>query len=136
MHRNDNSNYFLYIEPTIEEKSLEPINDIYTKVVQYFFDNATLGVISAYDNLSSNGDVIDFRANAGYKGFHRNCDGTHSSNCDFLFSNGYITNSLCVHYVRWFRGAITGANLIKLENLKDLYIRIKNWKQDILDRSL
>lgn len=119
MHRNDESNYFLYIEPPIEDKSTDPADDIYTRSVQHFLDRAKVGVSTRYDDLKClNGD---FYENDGYRGFHTNCDGTYSSNHDYLLENGFITNSLCVHYVRWFRKSITGENLKKLEILKELY---------------
>lgn len=121
MHRNDNSNYFLYIEPSLEEKSSEPIDDIYTHAVQYFFDRSTSGAAAGYSNLESKGDQSEFNAGSGYRGFHENCDDIWSSNQDYLFPNGFITNSLCIHYVRWFRNSITGFNLEKLEILKNLY---------------
>jgi len=119
MHRNDNSNYFLYIEPSLQEKSLEPVNDIYTEAIEYFFNKSTRGC-GWFSNLKSNG-VDDFTVGFAYKGCHSCSDGEQSSNVDYLLENGYITNSLCVHYVRWFRNSITGFNLEKLEILKKLY---------------
>lgn len=125
MHRNDNSNYFLYIEPKIEEKSADPVNDVYTEAVQWFFDNSESGTIYGYSNLNDLGNSEDFSIGNGWRGWHVNCDGEESSNRDYLFSNGLITNFLCVHYTRWFRNSIVGPNLEKLEILKDLFLSSK-----------
>lgn len=118
MHRNDTSNYFLYIEPTLDQKSPDPINDIYTEAVEKFFKTAVSGT-AYYHVLRDTG--TEFSEGNGWRGIHCNCDGEVSSNQDYLLGNGYITNSLCVHYVRWFRSAIDGENFKKLEILKKLY---------------
>lgn len=119
MHRNDNSNYFLYIEPSIEEKSHNPIDDVYTEAMQWAFDNSVSGA-AEYSDLTDLG--MDFQIGNGWRGVHSNCDGEKSSSRDFLLPNKYITNSLCVHYVRWFRNSIVGYNLQKLETIKNLYL--------------
>lgn len=118
MHRNDDSNYFLYIEPILEEKSIIPIYDDYTSAVSWAFIESTPGAIYGYSDLDSNGDRRDFHIDASWRGVHENCDGHRSTNHDYLLKNGYITNSLCVHYVTWFRTSIIGHNLEKLEKLK------------------
>lgn len=121
MHRNDNSNYFLYIEPDPSKRSAEPLMDEYTAAVQYFFDNSILGTTD-YDNLKDNG--TSFHVGSGYRGSHTNKDGSHSSNCDYKLPNGFITNSLCVYYTQHYRSSINGENLKKLEILKELYQNI------------
>jgi hypothetical protein len=87
MHRNDNSNYFLYIEPSLQEKSLEPVNDIYTEAIEYFFNKSTRGC-GWFSNLKSNG-VDDFTVGFAYKGCHSCSDGEQSSNVDYLLENGF-----------------------------------------------
>ena len=119
MHRNDKSFYFLYIEPSVEDKSDQPLDDIYTESIRYFLDNAKIGGSHGYSNLKCQGD--HFTEGAAFLGCHKNCDGERSDNHDYLLENGFITNSLCVHYVRWFRKSITGENLQKLKVLKELY---------------
>jgi len=119
MHRNDDSNYFLYIEPSIKEKSIEPIDDVYTEAIQWAFDAAESGS-AYYSNLNDRGHA--FSIGCGWRGIHQNCDDAYSSSNDYRLSNGYITNSLCVHYVRWFRNSIQGHNLEKLETIKNLYL--------------
>lgn len=118
MHRNDSSNYFLYIEPDPSTRSIEPLMDEYTKAVQYFFYISTRGTAD-YDNLNDNGTT--FHVGSGYRGSHTNKDGSNSSNCDYQLTNGFITNSLCVYYTQHYRSSIDGENLKKLEILKELY---------------
>lgn len=119
MHRNDSTNYFLYIEPNLVEKSEFPIDDEYTKAIEYFFKRSKSGGA----NYSKLDDLGTFDEGNGWRGFHMNCDDERSDNHDYLLENGYITNSLCVYYVCWFRQAITGHNLEKLENLRSLYVQ-------------
>lgn len=123
MQRNDTSNYFLYIEPLIEEKSTEPIDDIYTESIKWAFDNSKGGV-APYSNLTDVGNFFD--ETQSWRGWHQNCDNERSDCRDYLLPNGYITNSLCVHYVRWFRNSIQGYNLEKLETIKTLYLNDRN----------
>lgn len=118
MHRNDNSNYFLYIEPDPSTRSVEPLMDEYTKAVQYFFDESKSGCCN-YSNLNDLG--LDFYVGGGYRGMHTAPDGIRSTSCDYQLSNGFITNSLCVYYTQHYRSSIDGENLKKLEILKELY---------------
>lgn len=124
MHRNDNSNYFLYIEPSLEEKSSEPIDDVYTEAVQWALSNSLVGLFGS-GTLNDRGDAKYFSVGNGWRGCHINCDGERSTNHDYLLDIGFITNSLCDHYTRWFRTAVDGPNLAKLEKLKNLYLQSK-----------
>jgi len=102
MHRNDTSNFILYIEPSIEEKLKTPIDDEITHLMEIAFSEAVAG--SA--NYSSLEKEERFKENDGWRGWHTTECGERSDAHDYLLKNGLITNSLCVFYVRWYRNSI------------------------------
>ena len=118
MHRDDESPYLLYIEPIIEQKSSIPVDDELTHVMEKAFGLSKSGTAD-YSNLNDKGDT--FCENNGWRGKHINCDEKMSSNNDYMLENGMITNSLCVHYVRWFREAISDNDMKKIKELKKYY---------------
>ena len=121
MHRTDTSNYFLFIEPDASQKSAQPVQDELTASVQAAFDSSTMGT-SRYNDLD---DVPGtFRPKAGtYRGFHIAQDGAISDTSDYLLPNGFITNSLCVHYVQYYRQSLPTTELTKLQALHDFMMQ-------------
>eukprot|EP00977_Amphora_coffeiformis_P006897 scaffold1508_cov178-Amphora_coffeaeformis.AAC.5 len=117
MHRTDTSNYFLFIEPDASQKSAQPVNDELTQSVQDALKLSTKGT-SRYSDLQ---DIPGtFQANAGsYRGFHIAEDGSVSDTSDHLLPNGFITNSLCVHYVQWYRDTLSDTEMEKLQALHE-----------------
>ena len=91
----------LYINPELSQKSKKPIDDSLTKLMQYAFSRS--------------------KETTPWKGVHTACDGTKSTNVDYKLENGMETNSLCVHYLRWFRNSIPSSDMIKLQKLQDFY---------------
>lgn len=113
MHRVDNSKYMLYIEPPVSEKADKPTDDDYIyKMMKKVMSRAKSGA-GNYMNEESSGD---FRVGVAYKGFHRAEDGKRSSNKDYLLENGMITNSLCLHYLAWYREWIPASEMKKVED--------------------
>lgn len=123
MHREDNSLYLLYIEPKIEEKLQEPIEDELVQLMELALSKAKKGT-SIYSNKENNG-LIDgkpaFRVESAFKGTHITECGERSSNCDYLLENYMITNSLAPFYLRWYRNSIPKSEMIKLKKLQDFY---------------
>jgi hypothetical protein len=111
MHREDNSKYLLYIEPSVVDKLKEPINDDLVQMMEMALSKAQSGTVN-YSKLEDLGDgwdwsyngqtrrVQSFRpGNGGYKGRYRTECGERSSNQDYLLENGMITNSLGHHSI-------------------------------------
>jgi hypothetical protein len=115
MHRSDNSDYFLYIEPDARKRADTPVDDDLTQSLQLALSEATKGT-AKYSDLKSKGD---FTPDASWRGMHFAEDGEISDVSDFLLPNGFITNSLCVHYARYFRSEIPKTELKKLEALHE-----------------
>ena len=98
MHRVDSSKYLLFIEPPKSEKSEEPTSNELIDNLQFMFDNSIPGS-SRYNNESSD---FHFRAGSGWRGIHQTNCGEHSSSKDYLLPSGYITNKLCVFYLKYY----------------------------------
>lgn len=117
MHREDNSDYLLYIEPPASEKLKKPINDSLTQLMQRALDESEPGG-SRYSDLSDNGK---FRVGDGWRGFHKTDCGERSTSRDYRLKNGMITNSLCVFYLRYYRKSIPETEMTKLKKLVEFY---------------
>lgn len=126
MHRNDTTNFLLYIEPKSEEKLEIPIDDNLSRVMEYALSRAKIGAA----NYNSENEEPRFSAGMGYKGFHRTDCNTKSDNKDYLLENGMITNSLATFYVKWYRNSIEENDMNKLKELEKFYdgkdLTIKN----------
>jgi hypothetical protein len=117
MHREDDSLYLLYIEPTKEQKSQEPVEDELVILMELALSESERG-ISPYSNLDDKGG---FRAGDSWKGWHTTDCGETSGNNDYQLKNGMITNSLAPFYLRWYRDAIPQTEMNKIEQLKKYY---------------
>jgi hypothetical protein len=122
MHREDNSNYLLFIEPSAEDKLKVPINDELTDLMEMALSKAKEGV-SNYSSLEDKKGT--FRQGSGFKGRHTTDCGVRSSNIDYLLENGMITNSLATFYLRWYRYSIPNNEMLKVLKLKEYYERYK-----------
>jgi len=117
MHREDRSNYLLYIEPPKKEKLPEPVNDSLTELMEKSLERSKKGT-AQYSDMDSKGN---FRENNAYKGFHSTECGERSTNQDYLLENGMITNSLAPFYLKWYRNSIPESEIEKLMNLRQYY---------------
>jgi hypothetical protein len=122
MHREDNSNYLLFIEPSAEDKLKVPINDELTDLMEMALSKAKEGV-SNYSTLEDKKGT--FRQCSGFRGRHTTDCGVRSSNVDYLLENGMITNSLATFYLRWYRYSIPNNEMLKVLKLKEYYERYK-----------
>ncbi len=113
MHREDESRFVLYIHPPLDQKLAEPIDDDLTRKVEAAFAQAVSGAA----NYSQVGQPERFDRGNGWRGWHQAEPGVYSDNHDYLLPNGLITNSLCIHYVRWYRNSIPATDLRKLLTL-------------------
>lgn len=103
-----NENGLLYIEPK-NECSSYPIDDELTNIMMNEFFNAVRGTWHHKSNT--------FRINNRWKGIHTSSCGARSTNRDYKLSNGMITNSLCIHYLRWHRDEIPESELDKVRSM-------------------
>ena len=117
MHREDNSKYLLYIEPTKKERLNEPIDDELTVLIEKAIEKSTSGT-AGYSTLEDEGS---FTEGSGYRGFHMTECKESSTNKDYLLENGMITNSLAPFYLRWYRNSIPESELMKVLALKNYY---------------
>lgn len=117
MHREDDSKYLLFIEPSASEKLEEPIEDDLTELMEMALSKAKEGG-SNYSDRNDNGS---FRPGVAFKGIHRTDCGARSSNRDFLLENGMITNSLATFYLRWYRFSIPETEMRKIYKLAEFY---------------
>lgn len=117
MHRIDDSKFLLYIEPKAEEKSVVPIDDEISIIMEKAFVESQEGVA----NYSRIGSDEYFEGRGGWRGSHMTDCGERSSNKDYLLENGMITNSLCVFYLRYYRNSIPESEMKKVMKLVDCY---------------
>ena len=132
MHRNDKSKYLLYIEPSKELKSNEPVLDEWTSLMEYALSKSISGT-GRYSELTDMGDgfgwiykgvikrIPSFSSDSGYMGTHHTECGEGSSNQDYLLENGMITNSLSPFYLKYYRVCVSDNDMEKLKQLKDFY---------------
>lgn len=116
MHREDNSKYLLFIEPSEDSKSIVPTEDKYVTFLENLLKVSPTGA-SSYDDLSDMGG--SFLKGSEYKGFHRTACGEFSSNCEHLLPQGFITNSLAAFYLKWYRDSIPAIEMAKVTQLYD-----------------
>ncbi len=132
MHREDNSKYLLYIEPSAYDKLKEPVNDELVELMEMALSKSKSGA-AQYSKIEDTGDGYDwthngqtrrvpsFRENSMYKGRHRTDCGESSTNCDYLLENGMITNSLAPFYLKWYRYSIPETEMNKILKLQKFY---------------
>lgn len=96
MH-NTSKKYLLQIHPELPKTEF-PVDDFLTRRMEIFLDNAAKG--------------------SSYRGFHA-CTGCGEmgGSSDLVIEDGYITNSLAVHYLRWHRPEIPKSEIDKLTDL-------------------
>jgi len=119
---NKNMERLLFINPKIEQKSKQSIDDVYVEAMAWALSLAEKGTANL-ERISFYNMPGFFHVGSCYRGFHRACDGELSDNFDYLLQipERYITNSLSVHYLRWFRDAIPQEEWVKLDNVKAHY---------------
>lgn len=106
-----NSKMLLFIEPSIGDKSVEPVDDELVEVMDLALSEAKRG---CYD-----GGV--FREGGRWRSVHKTSCGECSDNQDYLLGNGMVTNSLASFYLRWYRGAISKGEMSKVRKLVKFY---------------
>lgn len=96
----------LYIEPQ-GQRSTEPVIDELTKKMTAAFKDYKTG-------SGSQGQFMEDVMTMG----HQTCAcGAQSTNVDYLLPNGFITNSLCIHYLAWHRNEVPQVELDKIASL-------------------
>lgn len=118
--------FLLFINPRIEQKSKQPIDDVYVEAMTWALSMAEKGTTNLgrlfYPFQPSN-IQLSFQVGSCYRGFHEACDGECSTSFDYLLQipENYVVHSLSVHYLRWFRDAIPQEEWVKLDNVKAHY---------------
>lgn len=101
------ANMLLYVEPQ-GQRSAEPVVDDLTKKMTAAFQNHKSG------SAEQGGQFEEGAATMG----HQTCAcGAQSSVTDYLLESGFITNSLCIHYLAWHRNEIPKTELDKVASL-------------------
>lgn len=123
MQRTNDNTFLLFIEPKREQKSVTPVNDMLTEIMELAFKKA----IKGSSNYHRPDEPIRFRAGGGKMGVHRTECGEKSTNNEYLLENGMITNSLCIFYLKYYREAIPESEINKvLELIKFYELRTKS----------
>lgn len=123
---NKNIEFLLFINPRIEQKSKQPIDDVYVEAMAWALSLAEKGTTNLgrlFYPFYPSSLSVSFQAGSCYRGFHEACDGECSTSFDYLLQipENYVVNSLSVHYLRWFRDAIPQEEWVKLDNVKAHY---------------
>ena len=116
MHRIDDSNFLLYIEPSASQKE-EPIDDELTQLLERAISEAECGTAN-YSDLSGK---VNFHEDSGWRGFHWTECGEMSDNKDYRLKNGMITSSLAPFYMKYYRSSIPEKEMKKVHRLKEYY---------------
>jgi hypothetical protein len=99
-------NMLLYIEPQAQ-RSAEPEIDDLTKRMTAAFQNHKTG-------SEIGGQFEEGAATMG----HQTCAcGAQSTPVDYVLNSGFITNSLCIHYLAWHRNEVPKSELDKVGSL-------------------
>lgn len=120
----------LYFEPR-NKKSDQPIIDELTiKMFNSFKSYVSKGSVNFNRNPRTNIGTIynenPFSENIGTMGIHECICGEESSTFDYLLEDGYITNSLCVHYLAYHRDAVSEEDINKVKNMSSSPILDEN----------
>jgi hypothetical protein len=105
--------HLLFIEPKKEERSLEPINDQFTAMMEYYIRNSPKGIMTS----------IGFGENAYYRGMHTTDCGERSSSTNYYIEKLYITNSLAPFYLKWYRNSISENDWNKINILYNIWTK-------------
>ena len=116
-------NVLLFIEPKFKNNKKIIIDDLSIKMFNEF-KPVISQAYSPFEDFPSNwgsygrqdGKVV-FNAGKISLGHHECVCGAISSGCDYLLSNGMITNLLCVHYLTCHRNEISHSELEKVRSL-------------------
>jgi hypothetical protein len=118
-------NVILFIEPK-NDASKTGIRDNYTLEMEKILKQVMEEAKSGYDNelgWSKNGKYGSvskdgvFTPNISYMGVHTCICGVKSHSRDYLLPNGYVTNSLAVHYLEFHRAEIPEEEFDKIRKL-------------------
>lgn len=103
----DNSpRMLLYIEPQSPKLDSPVLDDMTQKMTSAFGQNKT-GV--AYEG--------QFMEGSATMGWQTCACGARSTNVDYLLESGFVTNSLCIHYLAWHRNEVPQSELDKVASL-------------------
>ncbi len=90
--------HLLFIEPKARA-SEEPLQDELSRKLQMMLSHAVRGDC--------------------YRGVHHCSCGAQSNSCDWVLSNGLITNSLAVHYLEYHRAEVPEGEIQKINSLRE-----------------
>lgn len=91
----------LYVRPA-HDVSVEPVDDDLTSIMEKAYSQGEAG--------------------RPVRGRHKCACGENSRNYDVKLPGGYVTNSLCVHYLRYHRDEVPEEEIEKVRSLEE-YLR-------------
>ena len=109
--------FLLFIEPSSDQKSKEPVNDKITETVKFAMTKAVAGA----SNYGKENEQPYFSTGDRWRGFHVTDCGETSTNQEYLLENKMVTNSLSVFYLQWYRDAIPPEEMEKVNKLVNFY---------------
>lgn len=131
----------LYIEPkfknnklTLDELTIKMFNELKPVISQEFGPFRKTPENWGSYGRDKNKNII-FNPGIMYMGHHTCVCGANSSGCDYLLSNGLITNLLCVHYLACHRAEVPPVELEKVRNLESSSTLLEEDKE-LFDRLL
>ena len=127
MIRDDKTFFLLFIEPPLDKKAQRPLNDEYAQILRVACGEAKFGTSNVHEPMQTEvkfNQGKHYPPMLGVPGVHTCCDGIQSTNYDLLLPGGYLTNSLCVHYMMFFRDCIPQNDWEKIKEIQRLYGRV------------
>lgn len=123
MDRTASKKFLLYIEPELNQKSKQPIDDELTAFMMKVLFDAKRGTADYSDPENPTSEPV-FNENDSWRGTHRTPCGNYSDSQDYKLLNGMFTNSLAPFYLRWYRDTIPETEMQKIRDLHDFYVRM------------
>ena len=125
----------LYIEPkfnkdknpVIDELTIKMFNEIKPILLQEYNPFSKMPSNWGSYGRGKSKEIV-FHPGVISLGHHKCICGATSSGCDYLLSNGLITNLLCVHYLAYHRNEVSPVELEKVRNLNSSSILLEEDK--------
>lgn len=130
MDRTQSKKFLLYIEPELSQKAKQPVDDQLTQMMMQALGDAKKGTADYSDPENPTSEPV-FYENDTWRGSHVTPCGNYSDTQDYKLLNGMITNSLAPFYLRWYRDAISEAEMDKVNALYKYYVEMGFFKDSI-----
>lgn len=105
-----NPDTLLYIEPQNQKSENPLVDSLARKMTAAYQHQKSTGVLRSDGSYTEGVSTMGFQRCA--------CQAT-SDPVDYKLDCGYVTNSLCVHYLAWHRDEIPELEIAKVNSLPD-----------------